>query len=1047
MSGQNYSPLPGQTFIPHTLLHWQFILLFVALGTLFLFSNLWSLLAACLLGVAYFLKSPPSFAPAGNKPFKQAQSLVVFALAFGLGVMLAHFAYPTYPANFPALQAAFATHKKALSITATVQQVDSMPDAKLRIVLQDMEIELPNELSTGLAQNLANGLNNSTLINALDEATKNNATLANSTSPKIITGIAEGIITNSTLVKSSAASPSQQVLGKQNLAHEKPPASTILKLPGNLAWTWKFPTNQPLPGQRISVFLRINPIHGMFNPGIFNIEDYWMEKNIAWRAWSDGEKANYQLLDGASFWQNARATLHTKLSAALKNEQGQISGGKAVIMALLMGDRYYLTNQDMELFAAASLSHSLALSGLHLGLMAALGASLAFLVCSLRPSIMLYIPRPKLIVLFSAPLVLFYLWLGGITPSLTRAALMFACWGVLLLRGRQHILMDGLFWAILLILIINPLALHDIRLQLSAVSVAAIALCLPASLVWAKKICTRPSRCGAPNRCGRLAKVLQGAISLLIISASIQLALLPIQVENFGLATPWFVLNLIWLPVLSTFVFPLAVIGLGLCLISPLQFVSRWVFDLAALPVDALFALLSKLDKLDLLIAPAVARPLPAASLAYWTLFLLLAAMLAKYANHKNTEQLHASTQPVINPTLSSLKTSNSFLFSLKKTWSQFIAPYTANPNFSGPKLSAPMLALLFCAWGLVTFCLWERWQAENPANPRLRLLDVGQGQAVLIEGANGARVLIDGGGLPGSSFDVGKNIISPILTLNRPPRLSAAINSHPDNDHLGGMIYIFKKFKIEHIYLGQGLPEGKQGEELELLLRSRGFGADLDAPPLRAGQYVNLDQKHKLQVLHPAKAKLAKTDPASADPASAETASAETASVYPKGKNNIGKPLSASSINDAPDNPKEVNNQSLVLRLIRSLPGEALPERGLALSCGDIYLPGINEILALNSGHSSNPQFKNNQLSSQVLILPHHGSQKSFNPNFYELVKPDIALVSTGFNNPWGFPSQEVKNELSLRHIPLYNTAQLGQIIIEWNENYQATVSWGRKQ
>ena len=968
-----------------------------------------------MLGIAYFLKTDFNSAPTHKKIFKQTTAFAVFALAFALGAILAQLASPISPNNYPALQNTLLEYKKPLSITATVSQVEGMPDARLRIILQDVEIQIPNKSKDDFAD-----------AESETPQTKDDGDIAK-------TGQAGQTGQTEEAEQAVKSNPLKQT--NQNKPNETTPGPTILKLPNNLAWTWKFPTSLPLPGQRIAASLRINPIHGMFNPGVFNIEDYWAEKDVAWRAWSDGEKASYQVLQPAPFWQEARANIHTKLSANLQDAEGKISKGKAVILALLMGDRYYLNSEDMDLFAAASLSHSLALSGLHLGLMAALGTSLAFLLCRLRPSVMLYIPRPKLIVLFSAPLVLIYLWLGGITPSLTRAALMFACWGVLLLRGRQHVLMDGLFWAILLILVVNPLALHDLRLQLSAISVAAIALCLPASVRLAQKICTRQ---------GPLGKIMRAGISLLVVSASIQLALLPIQVENFGQATPWFVLNLIWLPVLSSFVFPLAIIGLGLCLVPPLEFIARWVFDLAALPVDALFTLLTKLDKLDLLVAPVVARPLPAASLAYWALFLLLVAMLSKYATRNQHSPLNSHAQGAQggkNPPpqkIANLKSNNSFLFSLKNAWSQSIPLYT-----STPKISLAMFCILFCAWGLIAFCLLERWQAENPASLRLRLLDVGQGQAVLIEGANGARILIDGGGLPGSNFDVGKNIIAPVLTLNRAPRLSAAINTHPDHDHLGGMIYLFNKFKIDHVYLGQGLPQGTKGKELELLLRKRGFEADLNAPPLRAGQYLALDAKHGLQVIHPLGADLARADLARANLPGANSPGADlpephwaepvfasnAAHSSPQGDAKKPNQVAAYNVSD-----KEINNQSLVVRLIVNSQG-AEPKRSLALNCGDIYLPGIEEMLARVP----------HQLSSQVLILPHHGSEKSFSPEFYDAVKPEFALVSTGFNNAWGFPSKEVRDELLLRHVPLYNTAELGQIIIEWDEGYEAKLTWAR--
>ncbi len=96
--------LPGKTLTPHTLLHWQFILLFVGLGTLYLFYDPWCLLAAAFLGLAYFIKTEtpqahnllaaPVITPlnkrlATSKTLLRLLPLLIFALAFGvLGILL-----------------------------------------------------------------------------------------------------------------------------------------------------------------------------------------------------------------------------------------------------------------------------------------------------------------------------------------------------------------------------------------------------------------------------------------------------------------------------------------------------------------------------------------------------------------------------------------------------------------------------------------------------------------------------------------------------------------------------------------------------------------------------------------------------------------------------------------------------------------------------------------------------------------------------------------------------------------------------------------------
>ncbi|MEF3695987.1 ComEC/Rec2 family competence protein, partial [Desulfolutivibrio sp.] len=153
--------------------------------------------------------------------------------------------------------------------------------------------------------------------------------------------------------------------------------------------------------------------------------------------------------------------------------------GGAMLLALLTGDRSELTTTDMDLVRRASLAHALALSGMHVGYVAALGWLLAWIAGRIRPGIFLRLPRQKLAVLLAAPLVCGYVWLGGATPSLVRAALMFACFGFLILLDRPRILLDGLFLALALIVAASPLSVFDIRLQLSALAVAGLAVFWP----------------------------------------------------------------------------------------------------------------------------------------------------------------------------------------------------------------------------------------------------------------------------------------------------------------------------------------------------------------------------------------------------------------------------------------------------------------------------------------------------------------------------------------------------------------------------------------
>ncbi len=74
----------------------------------------------------------------------------------------------------------------------------------------------------------------------------------------------------------------------------------------------------------------------------------------------------------------------------------------------------------------------------------------------------------------------------------------------------------------------------------------------------------------------------------------------------------------------------------------------------------------------------------------------------------------------------------------------------------------------------------------------------------------------------------------------------------------------------------------------------------------------------------------------------------------------------------------------------------------------------------------------KNIFLKADVLKLAHHGSQTSSSMQFLEIVKPSVAIVSSGFNNQYSFPHQSVLKRLAYLDIKIYRTDLQGTIIYQ---------------
>ena len=74
-------------------------------------------------------------------------------------------------------------------------------------------------------------------------------------------------------------------------------------------------------------------------------------------------------------------------------------------------------------------------------------------------------------------------------------------------------------------------------------------------------------------------------------------------------------------------------------------------------------------------------------------------------------------------------------------------------------------------------------------------------------------------------------------------------------------------------------------------------------------------------------------------------------------------------------------------------------------------------------------------QMQADVLIVPHHGSKTSSSDAFVSQVSPTFAIVSAGFLNRWHMPVSEVTNRYQDKDIQLLNSAESGQIIINFSE------------
>lgn len=113
-------------------------------------------------------------------------------------------------------------------------------------------------------------------------------------------------------------------------------------------------------------------------------------------------------------------------------------------------------------------------------------------------------------------------------------------------------------------------------------------------------------------------------------------------------------------------------------------------------------------------------------------------------------------------------------------------------------KISIRRNTLLMAVLLALNIFVWKEILYSGRESLRITFLDVGQGDSALLELPGGARILIDGGsgGVKGE-FDSGEAVVAPYLWNRGIFAIDAVVVTHLHKDHLGGILYILKNFKV----------------------------------------------------------------------------------------------------------------------------------------------------------------------------------------------------------------------------------------------------------
>ena len=413
---------------------------------------------------------------------------------------------------------------------------------------------------------------------------------------------------------------------------------------------------------------------------------------------------------------------------------------------ILIGLRDRVDRGVAATFTTAGVSHIVAISGWNIAIVAAAIGAVAGGLGRRRRTVV------------TTAAIIAYIAFAGASPSVLRAGAMA---GVVLLAretGRAGRAAAALGWAVALLLLVDPGLIGDAGFQLSTLATGGL-------IAWATPLTERLDRWTR----GRLPRWLRESLG---VSLAAQAATLPVVLMSFGrLAVIAPAVNLLVVPLVA----PAMAAGLVALLGGALVAVGAPAAIGMALAAPGWVALRVIIGIVDIAAAVPLASvsfdPATGAALGFGSA-LLGAAVVA--ARRRRGRQV---ARPVDDASLDRSR------------------PTAARPRPMPVRLAWAGLVVAVAVAGAVAI-------TRPDGVARVTVLDVGQGDAILVEGSQGGRLLVDGGPDPDRL----------LVELDRriPPwdrRIDVVVLSHPHEDHVAGLALLLDRYRV-----GRVLEPGMRG-------------------------------------------------------------------------------------------------------------------------------------------------------------------------------------------------------------------------------------------
>lgn len=435
----------------------------------------------------------------------------------------------------------------------------------------------------------------------------------------------------------------------------------------------------------------------------------------------------------------------------------------ALAEAMLLGKRSALPSDVKEDFSRSGLSHLLAISGVHVTIVAGMVLSASAWVFGRR--------RPVYL-LATLGVLWGYVLLSGMGAAAVRAAIMASLWLWGEWLGRPRSALNALVFAGALMTALDPRLPGNIGFQLSFAAMAGIILLTPIFQNWGRRLPGKPE--------DTILETMNFLLASFAMSLGAVLATLPLIAYHFHtISLMSLPATLFALPAVPAVIVSSAAVGLVGILSTPIAEILGWVCWLPCRYVLGVADFFSALPFASL----QMHIGLPSLAACYGT----LATVLWVRPKH--------------------LVRAGELLLRLK-------AGLGKTPALAS---RIPFKALaVFLIIG--TTLIWTAALTVSDSKLHVYILDVGQGDSILIRKGN-QEILIDGGP---DATGVCRGLGEALPFWDR--SIELVVLTHPDSDHLTGLIEVMRRYRVKQVITGPAEATSGAFIEWRRLLDERGI-------------------------------------------------------------------------------------------------------------------------------------------------------------------------------------------------------------------------------